>query len=198
MAKPQSVSSLSSSITQSVSQAVVQGNSLTGLSIDIDAAGKDHVRLQHVEIDVSICVNQDNSVTVSTTETSGNGSHKSVVVSSETVYQVSEQTISQINSITGLSIDIEAVGKAKVFVNHVDWDVEIFSWQSNSAEQESSGGVAEQDIVQVNEVIGVDIDVDVSGKAKVKFNQNDFDVDIYAWQENDASQTASAEGDVWG
>lgn len=206
MAKKTSTSSvsLSHSVTSTISTAIQNGDDLTGLSLDIRADDKDHVQIKHTDFSVSIIVNEDGSVTVTTLETTGNGANTETFKTTETV-EASDQTIDNLQSITGISLDIEASDKSHVQLNHVDWKVEIYAVQDLDATVSvTEEGVVDNssalDVNNVQTIVGFDLDVEAADKAKVKFIHNDLDVEIVAIQDNDIDLTTTqslASDDVW-
>ena len=209
MARKTSTSSvpLSHSVTSTISTAIQNGDDLTGLSLDIRADDKDHVQIKHTDFSVSIIVNEDGSVTVTTLETTGNGANTETFKTTETV-EASDQTIDNLQSITGISLDIEASDKAHVQLNHVSWEVDIDAVQKNdttvSITQDGDNGVVDNtaslDVNNEQTIVGFDIDVEASGNAKVKFIHNDAAIDIEASQDNDITLLTTqsvASDDVW-
>jgi hypothetical protein len=199
--------SLSHSVTSTISTAIQNGDDLTGLSLKIEADDKDHVQIKHTDFSVSITVDEDGNVTVTTLETTGNGANTETFRTTETV-KASDQMIENLQSITGISLDIEASDKAHVQLNHVSWEVDIDAVQKNdttvSITQDGDNGVVDNtaslDVNNEQTIVGFDIDVEASGNAKVKFIHNDAAIDIEASQYNDITLLTTqslASDDVW-
>lgn len=209
MARKTSTSSvpLSHSVTSTISTAIRNGDDLTGLSLNIEADDKDHVQIKHTDFSVSITVDEDGNVTVTTLETTGNSANTETFRTTETV-KASDQMIENLQSITGISLDIEASDKAHVQLNHVSWEVDIDAVQKNdttvSITQDGDNGVVDNtaslDVNNEQTIVGFDIDVEASGNAKVKFIHNDAAIDIEASQDNDITLLTTqsvASDDVW-
>jgi hypothetical protein len=138
---------LAQTISQSVTQALTQGNNITGVKLNITADGKEHVDLKHTDVEVKITAVQSNDATqavqqeganavlVETTVKCGNGANAAVETVTQTITQDVDQVLHQANNITGVDLSISAQDKAHVHLVKNDFDVVIKAEQSNNADQ---------------------------------------------------------------
>jgi len=184
--------SVASQINSQITTALVNGDGLTGLNIEVNADDKDHVKYNHTTFGVEVVVGEDGTATVTTTETDGNGAKAATSSSTQAVDLSTAQSVENLNSITGMNIDIHASDGAHVMFNHVSLNVAIDADQVIDSSLSSS-----QDVSSTNEIVGLNLDVEASGHSHVKLNDVDANLQIDATQEIITNVDTTQSDNLW-